>query len=84
MKIEYDSEGDVLYLRLRNTRPNHGKDLTEGVTADLDDQGYLVGIEILDASERLGTRSLHTLTVEELPISVSIKRAALRSKRATG
>ena len=53
-KIEYDREADALYIQLRAIHPDDNIDIEEGVTVDLDKDGHIIGIEILDASERLG------------------------------
>jgi uncharacterized protein YuzE len=53
LKLTYDSEADALYLLLRPAPPADSVDYEEGVTLDLDAEGNVIGIEILDASERL-------------------------------
>ncbi len=53
MKISYDREVDALYIRFKETTVTT-KHLTEGIAADYDADGYLAGIEILDAKKRLG------------------------------
>lgn len=68
MRIEYDKEVDALYIRLRNVEPKDTMDIEEGVTVDLDAKGHIVGIEILDASERLGMESLLNVSIENLPL----------------
>jgi YD repeat-containing protein len=53
MKITYDAEVDALYIQfLENTVTT--EHLAEGIAADYDAQGRLVGIEILDALKRFG------------------------------
>jgi uncharacterized protein YuzE len=74
MKITYDSEGDVLYIELRHAAACDSVDVEEGVTADLDESGHLVGLEILDASDRLTPEQLSHVSYEEL---VSEKKAKL-------
>ena len=53
MKITYDPEGDALYIRLREVDLADSTDLEEGVTVDLDAEGHIAGLEILDASKRM-------------------------------
>jgi uncharacterized protein YuzE len=53
LKLTYDPEADALYLLLRPAAPGDSIDYEEGVTLDLDAEGNIIGIEILDASERL-------------------------------
>lgn len=68
MKIEYDKEADALYIILRDIPASDSKDLEEGVTVDLDDKGHIVGLEILDASERLGLEALTNISIENMPL----------------
>jgi uncharacterized protein YuzE len=66
MRISYDKEVDALYVHLRKVRPSHGVDIEDGVTVDMDAEGHIVGIEVLDASKRLGREQLHSVTLENL------------------
>ena len=68
MKITYDSQADALYIGLRDTQAHDNVDIEEGVSADLDTAGHVVGFEILDASKRLTPAELHSLHVENLTI----------------
>ena len=58
MKIEYDPEADALYIQIREAHPNDNIDIEEGVTVDVDENGHIVGVEILDASKRLNPNEL--------------------------
>ena len=53
MRITYDREVDVLYIRFKETSVTT-QHLAEGIAADYDADGRLAGIEILDAKKRLG------------------------------
>ncbi len=68
MKIEYSKEVDALYIRLREANIADSMDIEEGVTVDLDENGHIVGIEILDASERLELSELVNISIENLPL----------------
>ena len=52
MKITYDAEVDALYIRFQDTTVTT-KELGEGIAVDLDADGKLAGIEVLDAKKRL-------------------------------
>lgn len=65
MKLTYDPEVDALYLQLRDALPADSVDFDEGVTADLDAEGQLIGIEILDASERLDAAAIAALATAQ-------------------
>ena len=66
MKITYDPEVDVLYIQLRDVVPSDSSDIEEGVTVELDDDGHVVAIEILDASERMTPEELTNIHYENL------------------
>lgn len=66
MRITYDGEADALYVELKVAEPLDSIDLEDGVTADLDGEGHVIGIEVLDAHKRLGREGLAHLTVERL------------------
>jgi uncharacterized protein YuzE len=68
MKIEYSKNVDALYIRLREAQINDSMDIEEGVTVDLDEKGHIVGIEILDASEKMNLTDLVNVSIENLPI----------------
>lgn len=68
MKIEYSKGVDALYIRLREAKIVDSRDIEEGVTIDLDEKGHIVGIEILDASERLKLSELVNISIENLPL----------------
>jgi uncharacterized protein YuzE len=69
MKIEYDPEADALYIQVREAvHPKDNIDIEEGVTVDVDEDGHIVGLEILDASVRLSPADLASITIEKLPL----------------
>lgn len=66
MKITYDHEVDALYIRFKETTVTT-KHIAEGIAADYDADGYLAGIEILDAMQRLGNPSVFKqITLEDI------------------
>ena len=71
MKITYDPEGDVLYLHLREVVPCDSLDIEEGVTAELDQDGHLIAIEVLDASKRLTPDELTNIHYENLLLAAT-------------
>lgn len=68
MKIEYTREIDALYIKLRQAHITDSIDIEEGVTVDLDEKGHIVGLEILDASEKLDPSDLVNISIENLPL----------------
>ena len=53
MKITYDPETDTVTIRLKDVPISESDELQEGMIADLDADWNIVGLEILDASERI-------------------------------
>ncbi|MBI4242019.1 MAG: DUF2283 domain-containing protein [Candidatus Rokubacteria bacterium] len=72
MKIEYDPEADALYIQLREAHPDDNIDIEDGVTVDVDENGHIVGLEILDAGKRLSPSDLANITIQKLPIETTI------------
>ena len=54
MKVKYDPEVDVLSIRLSDVPVEESDEDKPGVILDYDKNGNVVGIEILDASKRMG------------------------------
>jgi uncharacterized protein YuzE len=53
MKIAYDAEVDAMNITFSDTTVTT-RDLGDGIVAELDSDGKLVGIEIPDAAKRIG------------------------------
>ncbi len=69
MKITYDAEVDALSIIFRETTVTT-KHLAEGIAADYDSDGQLVGLEILDAVKRFGGQeTLRQVIIEGIGIS---------------
>ncbi|MBZ0298745.1 MAG: DUF2283 domain-containing protein [Anaerolineae bacterium] len=54
MKVTYDSEVDVLRILLSEQPIEESDESNPGIILDYDREGNIVGIEILDASTRVG------------------------------
>ena len=52
MKVIYDQEVDILRILLNDSDIEESDEDKPGVIIDYDEQGNVVGLEILDASER--------------------------------
>jgi uncharacterized protein YuzE len=71
MKITYDPEADALYIELRDAPPADSMDIEEGVTVDLDGEGHIIGLEVLDASKRMTSEELANIHYENLLLTAS-------------
>ncbi len=52
MKIKYDRRADAMYIRLRAGTVVESDEVRPGVVFDFDADGKVLGIEMLDVSER--------------------------------
>ncbi len=62
MKVELDKETDAAYIYFKDIGEGEVKNtisLNESINIDLDNQGKIVGIEILDASRNLPIANLN-------------------------
>ena len=71
MKIRYDPEVDALSITFHETTVTT-RDLGEGIAADFDELGRLAGLEILDATKRLGEiETLRQVVLENVGLSAA-------------
>ena len=54
MRIKYDDDADALYLRFREDEHARSKEVEAGIIVDYNSEGAILGIEILEASKRMG------------------------------
>jgi uncharacterized protein YuzE len=54
VRVEYDEKADAMYIWLRKAKYDVSEELAENVVIDLDKNGRIIGIEVLDASKNLG------------------------------
>jgi uncharacterized protein YuzE len=66
MKIEYDREVDALYVRLQEKYVARTIEIEEGLNLDLDEDGKLIGLEILDATEKYSLADIFNVATENL------------------
>jgi len=66
MKIEYDREVDALYIRIQEKYVAKTKEIAEGINVDFDEDGKVIGFEILDATERYSQTDIFNLATENL------------------
>ena len=80
MKLEYDREADAVYIYLQEKEVAKTLEVCEGVNIDLDNQGKLVGFEILDATQRYSLKDIFDLSTENFILDEAI----LNRRRAKG
>ena len=66
MEISYDKEADAMYIEFRKGEFSKNKKLDDFTILDLDKEGNILGIELLDASKRIPKESLSQVNVKNL------------------
>jgi uncharacterized protein YuzE len=64
MRLKIDKENDALYLRLDETEIVESEEVQPGVILDFDENGRVVGIEILALSTRAEPEKLRVFQLE--------------------
>jgi uncharacterized protein YuzE len=52
MHVRVDQDADVVYVNLTDRAIKNSAEVADGIVVDYDDEGRIVGVEILDASKR--------------------------------
>ena len=61
MKVKIDEKSDALYLRLDDSKIIESEEVSPGVVLDFNEQGQVVGIEMLNLSQRSPRLNLRDL-----------------------
>jgi uncharacterized protein YuzE len=70
MQITYDNKADALYIKLREGKFGSNKEMVEGIILDMDVDNAVLGIEILEASTRLGKEDLARVDIH-MPLDLA-------------
>jgi uncharacterized protein YuzE len=73
MKIEYDKEVDALYIRIQEKKVTHTKEIEEGINLDIDEDGKIIGLEIIGATERYRLEDIFNISTENLILTETAK-----------
>ena len=64
MRLKVDRDCDALYFRLDESDVLESEEVHPGVILDFNDRGQVVGIEILNLSDRVAAEQLRILQFE--------------------
>jgi len=65
MKLKIDKENDALYFRLdESTKIIESEEVEPGIILDFDEQGRVIGIEMLALSTRISPEKMRVLQFE--------------------
>lgn len=65
MKASFDPEADAVYLRFAKGKVARTEEARPGIILDYDDEGRIVGIEILHASQTLPDTTLKEFAIKK-------------------
>ena len=68
MKIEYSKEADAIYVYFKEDYVAKSTEIEDGVVIDFDEKGQLIGIEVLDVSQRFSLSDIVNVNIENLPV----------------
>lgn len=71
MKIEYSKEADALYVHFKEEYVAKSLEIEDGVVVDFDEKGHLIGIEVLDVSQRFSLSDIANISIENLPVETT-------------
>lgn len=66
MEISYDKEADAMYIEFRKGEFAKNKKVDDFTIIDLDKEGKILGIELLEVSTRIPIESLSEIHVKNL------------------
>jgi uncharacterized protein YuzE len=64
MKLKIDKENDALYFRLDDGEIIESEEVQPGVILDFDENGQVIGFEILSLSTRIAPEKLRVMQFE--------------------
>ncbi len=67
MKLKVDEQADALYLSLSDKPALHSEEISPGLILDYDEQGQVIGIEMLHLSKRAPHADFRRLLYESVP-----------------
>jgi uncharacterized protein YuzE len=68
MKIEYSKEADAMYVYFKEEYVARSNEVEDGVVLDFDKDGQIIGIEVLDLSQRFSLSDIANVSIENLPV----------------
>lgn len=66
MKIEFDPEADALYIELSSGEFELNRKVDDDVILDIDKKGNIIGIEILNVSQKVAKNFLSDVSIRNL------------------
>ena len=69
VEVSFDEKADAIYIKFQNGKFFRNKKIDRDTIVDLDKKGRLLGIEFLNATERVPLRDLMAISIN-LPLKM--------------
>jgi len=66
MKITYDKDADAMYVELTDKKFSKCKEIDKSTILDLDEEGNVIGIELLFVSKRFSNKIPSNIIVQNI------------------
>ncbi len=69
MKITFDKEADAVYIETSEKEFSNNRKIDDETIIDLDENGKIIGIELLNVSKRMSEDFLSDIKIQNLNLS---------------
>jgi len=73
MRFHYDKKEDALYIRFNENPYQKSKEIQEGIIFDFDKAGKIIGIEIIDASQKFPRQFTSEILKKKIPFTLNLE-----------
>ena len=78
MRFHYDKKEDAFYLRFNENPYQKSEEIQEGIIFDYDKNGKIIGLEILDASQKFPSNLISLFQKRKLPLTITLEANSRR------
>lgn len=71
MKITYDPKIDAVYIQFQEGEYTISKEIGDGIVVDYTEEGKVMGIEILEVSQKMPLKNIEEITLS-IPVGEAI------------
>ena len=76
-EVDYDYENDILFFKLKSRQYSKSIELLDNLVVDVDKEGFLVGIQMFDASEYLNIDKKSLLKIPNWQFTINVHESII-------
>ena len=76
-EVDYDYENDILFFQLKSRQYSKSIELLDNLVVDVDKEGFLVGIQMFDASEYLNIDKKSLLKIPNWQFTINVHESII-------